>query len=138
MISASRLGTDLSSEFGCGVLSRNGFVEGRIVRCKPGTAPQAKTCDAILGIVDEGAEIMEEYKGSPALDAGLLAAAQAVEHYEMSRYGTLIAWAEKLELEKAVTLLSETLEEEEATDAALTELAESVVNAEAQEEAEVG
>ena len=102
-----------------------------------GEKPQAKTCDAILGIVDEGAEIMEEYKGSPALDAGLLAAAQAVEHYEMSRYGTLIAWAEKLELEKAVTLLSETLEEEEATDAALTELAESVVNAEAQEEAEV-
>jgi ferritin-like metal-binding protein YciE len=81
---------------------------------------------------------MEEYKGSPALDAGLLAAAQAVEHYEMSRYGTLIAWAEKLEIEKAVTLLSKTLEEEEATDAALTELAESVVNAEAQEEAEVG
>jgi ferritin-like metal-binding protein YciE len=80
---------------------------------------------------------MEEYKGSPALDAGLLAAAQAGEHYEMSRYGTLIAWAEKLELEKAVTLLSETLEEEEATDAALTELAESVVNAEAQEEVEV-
>ena len=67
---------------------------------------------------------MEEYKGSPALDAGLLAAAQAVEHYEMSRYGTLIAWAEKLELEKAVMLLWETLEEEEATDAALTELAE--------------
>ena len=56
----------------------------------------------------------------------------------MSRYGTLIAWAEKLELENAVTLLSETLEEEEATDAALTELAESVINAEAQEEAEVG
>jgi ferritin-like metal-binding protein YciE len=93
---------------------------------------------AKLGIVDEGAEIMEEYKGSPALDAGLLAAAQAVEHYEMSRCGTLIAWAEKLELDKAVTLLSETLKEEEATDAALTELAESVINAEAQEEAEVG
>jgi len=86
----------------------------------------------------ETAEIMEEYKGSPALDAGLLAAAQAVEHYEMSRYGTLVAWAEKLKIEKAVTLLSKTLEEEEATDAALTELAESVVNAEAQEEAEVG
>jgi ferritin-like metal-binding protein YciE len=50
--------------------------------------PQAKTCDAIVGITDEGAEIMDEYKGSPALDAGLLAAAQAVEHYEMSRYGT--------------------------------------------------
>ncbi|MGB9016128.1 MAG: DUF892 family protein, partial [Pseudolabrys sp.] len=51
--------------------------------------PQAKICDAIVGITDEGAEIMKEYKGSPALDAGLLAAAQAVEHYEISRYGTL-------------------------------------------------
>jgi ferritin-like metal-binding protein YciE len=58
--------------------------------------PQGKTCDAIVGITDEGAEIMKEYKGSPALDAGLLAAAQAVEHYEISRYGTLIAWAEEL------------------------------------------
>src|SRR6187402_2687937 len=57
--------------------------------------PQGKTCEAINGIIDEGAEIMEEYKGSPALDAGLLAAAQAVEHYEISRYGTLIAWAEE-------------------------------------------
>src|SRR6202012_5731848 len=66
-----------------------------------GAKPQAKTCDAIMGIVSEGSEIMEEYKGSPALDAGLLAAAQAVEHYEMSRYGTLIAWAGKLGLSKA-------------------------------------
>ena len=78
---------------------------------------------------------MEEYKGSPALDAEPVAAAQAVEHYEMSRYGTLIAWAEKLELEKAVALLSETLEEERATDEALTQLADSVVNAEALQEA---
>ena len=51
--------------------------------------PQGKTCDAIVGITDEGAEIIKEYKGSPALDAGMLAAAQAVEHYEISRYGTL-------------------------------------------------
>ena len=58
--------------------------------------PQGKTCAAIIGITDEGAEIMAEYKGSPALDAGLLAAAQAVEHYEMSRYGTLRTWAEEL------------------------------------------
>jgi ferritin-like metal-binding protein YciE len=101
-----------------------------------GEKPQSKTCDAIRGIIDEGSGIMEEYKGSPALDAGLLAAAQAVEHYEMSRYGTLIAWAEKLELEKAVALLSETLVEERATDEALIELAESVINAEAQEEVE--
>jgi Domain of unknown function (DUF892) len=66
---------------------------------------------------------MEEYKGSPALDAGLLAAAQAVEHYEISRYGTLRAWAEELGLNDAVELLQETLEEEEATDEALTEIA---------------
>ena len=54
--------------------------------------PQGKTCAAIVGFTDEGAEIMEEYKGSPALDAGLLAAAQAVEHYEISRYGTMRTW----------------------------------------------
>jgi ferritin-like metal-binding protein YciE len=97
--------------------------------------PQGKICAAIVGITDEGAEIMEEYKGSPALDAGLLAAAQAVEHYEISRYGTLRTWAEELRLTEAVTLLEETLEEEEATDAALTKIAESVVNQEAEEEA---
>jgi ferritin-like metal-binding protein YciE len=85
-----------------------------------------------VGITDEGAEIMEEYKGSPALDAGLLAAAQAVEHYEISRYGTLRTWAEELGLKEAATLLEETLEEEKATDEALTEIAESVVNQEAQ------
>jgi ferritin-like metal-binding protein YciE len=94
--------------------------------------PQGKTCAAIVGITDEGAEIMEEYEGSPALDAGLLAAAQAVEHYEMSRYGTLRTWAEELGLTEAATLLEETLEEEEATDAALTKIAELVVNQEAQ------
>jgi ferritin-like metal-binding protein YciE len=69
--------------------------------------PQAKTCDAIVGITDEGAEIMKEYKGSPALDAGLLAAAQAVEHYEMSRYGTLKTWAEELGLSDAAQLLDQ-------------------------------
>jgi ferritin-like metal-binding protein YciE len=95
--------------------------------------PQGKTCDAIVGIADEGSEIMKEYKDSPALDAGLLAAAQAVEHYEISRYGTLIAWAQKLGHEDVVQLLSETLEEEKATDEALTELAEMVINAEAEE-----
>jgi len=94
--------------------------------------PQGKTCAAIVGITEEGAEIMEEYKGSPALDAGLLAAAQAVEHYEISRYGTLIAWAEELGLDDAVSLLEETLEEEEATDEALTEIAKTAINQEAQ------
>lgn len=79
---------------------------------------------------------MDEYKDSPALDAGLLAAAQAVEHYEISRYGTLKTWASELGLEQAVKLLDQTLIEEKNTDAALTELAEDVVNQEAQQAAE--
>jgi ferritin-like metal-binding protein YciE len=94
--------------------------------------PQGKTCDAIVGIIEEGQEIMTEYKGSPALDAGLLAAAQAVEHYEISRYGTLRTWAEELGLSDAAKLLEATLREEKATDEALTKLAETVVNQEAQ------
>jgi ferritin-like metal-binding protein YciE len=94
--------------------------------------PQGKTCDAIVGITDEGAEIMKDYKGSPALDAGLLAAAQAVEHYEISRYGTLKTWAEELGLNDAVELLEQTLEEEKETDQTLTRIAESVVNREAE------
>jgi ferritin-like metal-binding protein YciE len=94
--------------------------------------PQAKTCAAINGITEEGAEIMKEYKDSPALDAGLLAAAQAVEHYEISRYGTLIAWANELGLEDAISLLEETLDEEEATDEALTEIAKTAINQEAE------
>jgi ferritin-like metal-binding protein YciE len=87
-----------------------------------------------VGITDEGAEIIKEYKGAAALDAGLLAAAQAVEHYEISRYGTLKAWAEKLGLTEASELLDETLEEEKKTDEALTEIAEQAVNAEVDEE----
>jgi ferritin-like metal-binding protein YciE len=98
--------------------------------------PQGKTCDAIVGLIKEGQEIMKEYKGSPALDSGLLAGAQAVEHYEISRYGTLKTWAEELGLNDAVQLLDETLQEEKATDEALTEIAESVVNQQAQAAAE--
>ena len=93
---------------------------------------RGKKCDAIEGILDEGKEIMDEYKGSPALDAGLLAAAQAVEHYEISRYGTLKAWAEKLGLKQAVSLLDETLQQEKKTDADLTKIAESAINVEAE------
>ena len=94
---------------------------------------KGKTCDAIMGILEEGKEIMEEYKGMPALDAGLLAAAQAVEHYEMSRYGTLKTWATELGYKDAVKLLDATLKEEKATDAALTQLAESEVNLHAEQ-----
>jgi ferritin-like metal-binding protein YciE len=97
--------------------------------------PQGKKCPAIEGIINEGKEIMDEYKGSPALDAGLLSAAQAVEHYEITRYGTLATWADELGLNDAARLLKATLAEEEATDQALTELAETVVNQEAQAEA---
>jgi ferritin-like metal-binding protein YciE len=75
---------------------------------------------------------MKEYKGSPALDAGLLAAAQAVEHYEISRYGTLKTWANELGLSEAVRLLDQTLAEEQKTDVLLTEIAETAVNQEAE------
>ena len=114
--------------------------EGQIKRLEEvfeeiGEKPQGKTCDAIMGILDEGAEIRDEYKGSPALDAGLIAAAQAVEHYEMSRYGTLCAWAHELGHSKSVKLLEATLDEEEATDEALSVLAENVINQEAEVEA---
>jgi ferritin-like metal-binding protein YciE len=94
--------------------------------------PQAKTCDAIMGIVKEGEGLIEEYKGSPALDAALLSVAQAVEHYEISRYGSLKCWAEELGIEGAAEILDATLEEEKRTDKALTELAVSVVNLQAE------
>src|SRR6476659_8785140 len=97
-----------------------------------GETPKGKTCDAIMGLLDEGKEIMDEYKGTPALDAGLLAAAQAVEHYEISRYGTLKCWASELGYNDAVKLLDATLREEKKTDVALTQLAESEVNLHAQ------
>ncbi len=98
-----------------------------------GETPKGKTCDAINGIVKEGQGIIKDFKGTEALDAGLLAAAQAVEHYEISRYGTLKAWAEQLGLQKAVQLLDTTLQEEKKTDEVLSRLAESAVNREAAE-----
>ena len=87
-----------------------------------------KTCAAIDGIVEEGEEILEEYKGTVALDAGLLAVAQAVEHYEITRYGTLRRWANELGMTDAAGLLGQTLDEEAATDEALTALADASVN----------
>jgi len=93
-----------------------------------GQKPQGKTCEAIIGIIEEGQEVMKDYKGRAALDAGLLAAAQAVEHYEISRYGTLKTWAAELGLDDAAALLDETLAEEKETDRKLTEIAETKVN----------
>jgi ferritin-like metal-binding protein YciE len=107
--------------------------EGQVERLEQvfemiGKPAKGKSCPAILGLVEEGQEVAKEFKGSAALDAGLLSGAQAVEHYEISRYGTLIAWANQLGLTDAAALLEETLEEEKATDEALTELAEASLN----------
>jgi ferritin-like metal-binding protein YciE len=89
---------------------------------------RGKTCEAILGIVEEGKEIMGEFKSTEALDAGLISAGQAVEHYEIARYGTLKTWAQQLGLADAVKLLDATLKEEIETDRKLTRLAEQDAN----------
>lgn len=91
-------------------------------------APRGKTCDAIEGIVAEGEEIIDEFKDTAALDAGLIAAAQAVEHYEITRYGTLKRWATELGLNDAASLLDATLKEEARTDEDLTRLADASAN----------
>ena len=93
-----------------------------------GKRAQGKTCEAIEGIIAEGEEIMEEFKGMPALDAGLISSAQAVEHYEIARYGTLKCWAGNLGMPDAVRLLDATLKEEAQTDEDLTKLADNSAN----------
>ena len=100
-----------------------------------GKTARGKTCEAIQGILAEGEEILEDFKGNPALDAGLISSAQAVEHYEIARYGTLRAWAKELGYKDAYKLLDATLKEESETDEALTELATSAVNAAGQKKA---
>jgi ferritin-like metal-binding protein YciE len=100
-----------------------------------GKRAQGKTCPAIDGIIEEGEEIMADFKGTPALDAGLISAAQAVEHYEITRYGTLKRWAQNLGLSEAVTLLDTTLKEEEKTDVDLTRLADADANMKAKKAA---
>ncbi|GGH11453.1 YciE/YciF family protein [Alsobacter metallidurans] len=93
-----------------------------------GEKPQGVECKAILGIIAEGDEVVEEFEGGSALDAGLIAAAQAVEHYEITRYGTMLAWAKQLGLSEVEELIKATLVEEENTDELLSELAEDAVN----------
>lgn len=114
--------------------------EGQVERLQQvfeiiGKRAQGKTCEAIQGIIAEGEEIMEEFKGSPALDAGLISSAQAVEHYEITRYGTLSAWAKQLGYKDAAKLLDETLKQETSTDTSLTALAETALNAAAERKA---
>ena len=110
--------------------------EGQIDRLEQvfemvGKSARGKHCPAIVGIIDEGKEIMDDFSGKDALDAGLLAGAQAVEHYEISRYGTLKTWAQQLGMTDAVPLFEATLKEEKETDALLTRLAGAGVNAKA-------
>lgn len=93
-----------------------------------GKRAQAKTCPAIDGIIEEGQKVLEEYKGSPAIDAGLVASAQAVEHYEIARYGTLKCWAKLLGMQDAVKLLDQSLQEESKTDESLSKIADTMVN----------
>ena len=91
--------------------------------------PTSKRCDAIDGILKEGDEHLEEYQGSPAADAALIASAQAVEHYEITRYGTMRRWAKMLGLNDGYDLLTQSLEEESRTDELLTKIAEAEANA---------
>lgn len=93
-----------------------------------GKKPKGVTCPAIDGIIKEANEIASETADGEVLDAALAAAAQAVEHYEISRYGTLIAWARELGRADCASVLEETLAEEKATDAKLTQLAEARLN----------
>lgn len=98
-----------------------------------GKAARGKKCEAIEGILAEGEEILDEFKDSPALDAGLISSAQAVEHYEITRYGTLKRWATVLGMADAAKLLDETLQQEGTTDKNLTKLADAAANAKAME-----
>lgn len=110
--------------------------EGQIERLEQvfqmlGKAARGVQCEAINGIIEEGKEVMEDFADSPALDAGILAAAQAVEHYEITRYGSLRTWAAELGMNDAVRLIEQNLEEEKKTDLLLTKLAEARVNTKA-------
>jgi len=125
-----------SEELKQAFLTHRDETEGQVERLQQvfeifGKRAQAKTCEAIMGILEEGKEIIEEYKDSQALDAGLLAAGQAVEHYEIARYGTLKNWAGQLGLKDASALLDQTLQQEKKTDALLSKLAQASVNLEA-------
>ena len=110
-----------------------GHVERLVQICEHlGVTPKGKKCVAMEGLIEEGKELIEEDADPSVLDAGLIAAAQKVEHYEIASYGTVRTWAEQLGLQEAVRLLEATLQEEKATDEKLTGLAKKSVNREAE------
>jgi ferritin-like metal-binding protein YciE len=122
-----------SAELQKAFLTHRDQTEGQIERLDQAfemidKTPRGKKCDAILGIIEEGKEVMEEAEDDEVLDAGLIGAAQAAEHYEIARYGTLCAWAKQLGKPQLARLLHQTLEEEKQTDELLTEIAEGSVN----------
>jgi ferritin-like metal-binding protein YciE len=89
---------------------------------------RGETCEAIKGLIEEGEEVMEKARGGPVCDAGMIGVSQAIEHYEMARYGTLIAWARQLGLVEVASLLEETLKQEKQADATLNHIAVREVN----------
>jgi ferritin-like metal-binding protein YciE len=101
-----------------------------------GQEPHGEECPAIEGIIEEAEELMGQIDHENTLDAALIAAAQAVEHYEITRYGTLAAWAGELGLDEVADILMQTLEEEHAADAALTDLGTARINAASVDEIE--
>ena len=101
-----------------------------------GKRPKGKTCAAMDGLVEECEEAIEEGEKGPVLDSALLACAQAIEHYEIARYGAMLSWAKQLGLDDAAQALQETLDEEKASDQKLTEIAESMLNQEAEDSGE--
>jgi len=110
--------------------------EGQVARLEQVFAlcdlkPSGKTCHAIKGIIEEGEEDMKDAKAPDVLDAGMIADAQAVEHYEIARYGTMIAWAKQLGMKDAASLLQQTLDQEYNADRTLTKLAEGSLNRQA-------
>ncbi len=110
--------------------------EGQVERLQKifellGKPARAKTCEAINGITEEANELLEDSQPGPVRDAGLVAAAQAVEHYEIGRYGAMIAWAKAQQRQEIVQLLEQTLAEEKNTDALLNKLANGKINQEA-------
>jgi len=123
----------VSTELKAGFEKHHEETEGHIDRLEQifeilDVPARGKTCDAILGILEEGKSIMDDFKGTQALDAGLVSAAQAVEHYEIARYGTLKSWAKQLRRDDIAKLLEATEQEEIATDKKLSQVATSDVN----------
>ncbi len=99
-----------------------------------GKRAKGKACAAMNGLAEEGEEAVEEFDKGPVLDAALIAYGQAIEHYEIARYGAMVAWAKQLGLAEAANLLQQTLDEEKANDGLLNDLAERVLNPAASKE----